>query len=90
MLRSIVKYFEESIESIFFPKKTKKILNPTDPHEYLKSYELDVIKGIGPKTKIKLVNNGIKNAYDLINCQYVEGFSQNKIENWKNCALSLQ
>ncbi len=92
MFRMILKQAEAAIkdfEKIFFPKKPISSVT-TDQHAYLKKYDLEVIKGIGPKTKSKLENLGIKTAYDLIKCRSIQGVSENKISAWKQHAMALQ
>ncbi|MHA1376795.1 MAG: hypothetical protein ACTSRG_00255 [Candidatus Helarchaeota archaeon] len=97
MLRKIIKLWENSdfylfiknIETIFFEQMTFKAKNTQDPHEHLKNYNLEIIKGIGPKIKTKLNNFGIRNPYDLIKCQSLQGVSETRLSYWKQCALSL-
>ena len=60
-----------------------------DPYEILKTYNLELIKGIGPKTKLKLEQYGIKNPYDLIHTEAIQGFSQARVDTWKESALLL-
>ncbi len=97
MFRKIIRFFEKTdwygivkeLESIIFNTKATRPAKISDPHAYLKNYSLEVIKGIGPKTKTKLESFGINNAYDLINCQSIQGFSESKVNTWKQCALTL-
>lgn len=97
MFRRIIRFFEETdwyqiikdFESFIFQTKAISPTKRIDPHVYLKNYSLEVIKGIGPKIKMKLENSGIKNPYDLINCKIIQGFSENKINSWKQSALAL-
>lgn len=97
MFRKIIRFFEKTdwysiikdFESIIFHTKATGPVKITDPHAYLKNYSLEVIKGIGPKIKMKLENSGINSPYDLINCQSIQGFSESRISTWKQCALAL-
>ncbi|MHA1298273.1 MAG: hypothetical protein ACTSO9_02395 [Candidatus Helarchaeota archaeon] len=97
MFRKIVRFWENSsvysfikdMEKIFFESRATNEARQEDTYAYLKKYELEVIKGIGPKTKTKLENFGIMNAYDLINCQTIQGISESKINLWKQYALAL-
>ena len=103
MIDRIINFIEESnfyslvkdMERVLF--QTKKYTNQPsrvsvkiDPHEILKTYSLEMIKGIGPKTKLKLERFGIRTPYDLIHTQEIQGFSQKRIENWKEIAINLQ
>ena len=97
MLTRIIRYLENNdiytiikdFGSIFIQQKTSKPVEVTDPHIYLKNYKLELIKGIGPKTSMKLANCGINNPYDLIKCQSIHGFSASKLNTWKQSALAL-
>lgn len=97
MMREIIKLIENSnissiirdFESIIFYQKSAKPTKTTDPYVYLKDYDLGVIKGIGPKIKMKLKKFGIENLYDLIKCQSIQGFSDSRLGIWKQSALAL-
>ena len=105
MISRIINFIENSnayslvkdFERIFFQARPQQkgeqrisiSTRKVDPYEVLKTYNLEMIKGIGPKTRIKLEKFGIKSPYDLINCQQVQGISQTRIETWKQIALSL-
>ncbi|NHI93658.1 MAG: hypothetical protein EAX96_14325 [Candidatus Lokiarchaeota archaeon] len=103
MIERIISFIEESnvysllkdLERVIFQtnKYTKSdnflVKTKADPHEILKTYSLEMIRGIGPKTKLKLEQFGIKNPYDLVHCQEIQGFSQKRIDNWRQIALNL-
>lgn len=103
MLDRIINFIEESniyslvkdMERVLFQTKRYSrqpiiVSAKADPHKILKTYSLEIIKGIGPKTRQKLEKFGIKTPYDLIHSQQIQGFSQNRINNWKQFALKLQ
>ena len=103
MIERIIRFIEDSniyslvkdMERVLFQTKRyttqpSAISIKVDPHEILKTYSLEMIKGIGPKTKLKLEKFGIKTPYDLIHSQEIQGFSQNRIKSWKEIALNLQ
>lgn len=87
----------KDMERIFFEPTQKKAKKSTtkpetnvDPYEILKTYNLELIKGIGPKTKLKLEEFGIKTPYDLIHTNAIKGFSIARLDAWKENALLLQ
>jgi len=103
MIDRIISFIEESniyslvkdMERVLFQTKSynkqpTSVSVKVDPHEILKTYSLEMIKGIGPKTRQKLETFGIKTPYDLIHSQEIQGFSQNRIDTWKQFALNLQ
>jgi len=104
MINKIITFIENSnvyslmkdMERVFFEPRPRRTISlpinskfKMDPYEILKAYNLELVKGIGPKTKTKLAQFGIKTPYDLIYAEAIQGFSKARLDTWKESALLL-
>ena len=104
MIEKIITFIENSnvyslmkdMERVLLQPKPRRTISSTlkpaikmDPYEILKAYNLELIKGIGPKTKLKLEQFGIKSVYDLVYAEAIQGFSKARVDTWKESALLL-
>lgn len=98
MINEIIKLVEESpffafireLNDIFFGSQQLTMVQKDLNTFSLKNVSLELIRGIGPKTRMILENNGIKNLNDLLKASNtIPGISVKRVEAWKQAALQL-